>query len=91
MRFFPSKRPGKKANDRTIDILVTGMTCQKCVEHVTEALKSLETVKRVSVLLRSNEPIQVTILTDYEIEDETIRDCIKNAGYEVVTIERDDD
>ena len=67
------------------------MTCQKCVEHVTEALKSLETVKRVSVLLRSNEPSQVTILTDYEIEDDTIRDCIKNAGYEVVTIERDDD
>ena len=75
----------------TIDILVTGMTCQKCVEHVTEALKSLETVKRVSVLLRSNEPSQVTVLTDYEIEDDTIRDCIKNAGYEVVTIERDDD
>ena len=45
----------------------------------------------MSVLLRSNEPSQVTILTDYEIEDDTIRDCIKNAGYEVVTIERDDD
>lgn len=90
MRFFPAKRPDKIANDRTIDILVNGMTCQKCVEHVTEALESLESVKRVSVLLRSNEPSQVTVLTDYEIEDETIRDCIKNAGYEVVTIERDE-
>lgn len=90
MRFFPAKRPDKKANDRTIDILVNGMTCQKCVEHVTEALESLESVKRVSVLLRSNEPSQVTVLTDYEIEDETIRHCIKNAGYEVVTIERDE-
>ncbi|MBS5918196.1 MAG: heavy-metal-associated domain-containing protein [Varibaculum cambriense] len=89
MRFFPTKRPEQKANDRTIDILVTGMTCQKCVEHVTEALKSLETVKRVSVLLRTEEPSQVTILTDYEIEDQVIRDTIKDAGYEVVAIERD--
>lgn len=89
MRFFPAKRPGKKANDRTIDISVTGMTCQKCVEHITEALEGLETVKRVSVLLRSDEPSQVTILTDYEIEDQAIRDCIKDAGYEVVAIERD--
>ena len=54
MRFFPAKQPGKKANDRTIDVSVTGMTCQKCVEHITAALESLETVKRVSVLLRSN-------------------------------------
>ncbi|MDU1224742.1 heavy metal-associated domain-containing protein [Varibaculum cambriense] len=90
MRFFPAKQPGKKANDRTIDISVTGMTCQKCVEHITAALESLETVKRVSVLLRSNEPSQVTILTDYEIEDQTIRDTIKEAGYEVVAIERDE-
>ena len=90
MRFFPAKQPGKKANDRTIDISVTGMTCQKCVEHITEALESLETVKRVSVLLRSNEPSQVTILTDYEIEDQTIRETIKEAGYEVVAIERDE-
>ncbi|WIK88643.1 heavy-metal-associated domain-containing protein [Varibaculum cambriense] len=90
MRFFPAKQPGKKANDRTIDVSVTGMTCQKCVEHITAALESLETVKRVSVLLRSNEPSQVTILTDYEIEDQTIRDTIKEAGYEVVAIERDE-
>lgn len=90
MRFFPAKQPGKKADDRTIDVSVTGMTCQKCVEHITAALESLETVKRVSVLLRSNEPSQVTILTDYEIEDQTIRDTIKEAGYEVVAIERDE-
>lgn len=90
MRFFPAKQPGKKANDRTVDIAVTGMTCQKCVEHVTEALKSLDTVKRVSVLLRTEEPSQVTILTDYEIDDQVIRDTIKEAGYEVVGIERDE-
>ena len=90
MRFFPAKQPGKKADDRTIDVSVTGMTCQKCVEHINAALESLETVKRVSVLLRSNEPSQVTILTDYEIEDQTIRETIKEAGYEVVAIERDE-
>lgn len=89
MRFFPTKRPEQKANDRTIDIAVTGMTCNKCVEHVTEALDSLDNVKRVSVLLRTEEPSQVTILTDYEIEDQVIRDTIKDAGYEVVAIERD--
>lgn len=89
MRFFPAKRPGQKATDRTIDILVTGMTCNKCVEHISEALENLDTVKQVSVLLRTDEPSQVTILTDYEIEDQVIRDTIKDAGYEVVTIERD--
>lgn len=89
MRFFPAKRPGKKATDRTIDILVTGMTCNKCVEHISEALENLDTVKQVSVLLRTDEPSQVTILTDYEIEDQVIRDTVKDAGYEVVAIERD--
>ncbi len=89
MRFFPAKRPGQKATDRTIDILVTGMTCNKCVEHISEALENLDTVKQVSVLLRTDEPSQVTILTDYEIEDQVIRDTIKDAGYEVVAIERD--
>ncbi|WP_071129118.1 heavy-metal-associated domain-containing protein [Varibaculum massiliense] len=89
MRFFPAKRPGQKATDRTIDILVTGMTCNKCVEHISEALENLDTVKQVSVLLRTDEPSQVTILTDYEIEDQVIRDTVKDAGYEVVAIERD--
>lgn len=89
MRFFPAKRPGKKANDRTIDISVTGMTCQKCVEHITEALETLKNVKRVSVLLRTDEPSQVTILTDYEIADQVIRETIKEAGYQVVAIKRD--
>lgn len=89
MRFFPAKRPGQKATDRTIDILVTGMTCNKCVEHISEALENLDTVKQVSVLLRTEEPSQVTILTDYEIEDQVIRDTVKDAGYEVVAIERD--
>lgn len=87
MRFFPAKRPGQKAIDRTIDILVTGMTCDKCVERVTRALSNLDNVKRVSVLLRSDKPSQVTILTDYEI-DECIRETIKEAGYSVVAIER---
>ena len=65
------------------------MTCNKCVEHISEALENLDTVKQVSVLLRTDEPSQVTILTDYEIEDQVIRDTIKDAGYEVVAIERD--
>ena len=43
----------------------------------------------MSVLLRTDEPSQVTILTDYEIEDQVIRDTVKDAGYEVVAIERD--
>ena len=89
MGFFSGKRSDKKATDRTIDILVTGMTCNKCVEHVSEALENLDTVKQVSVLLRTDEPSQVTILTDYEIEDQVIRDTVKDAGYEVVGIERD--
>ncbi|WP_122819645.1 heavy-metal-associated domain-containing protein [Varibaculum vaginae] len=89
MWFFPAKRPGQKATDRTINILVTGMTCNKCVEHVSEALEHLDKVKRVSVLLRTDEPSQVTILSDYEIEDQVLRDTIKDAGYQVVGIERD--
>ncbi len=90
MGFFSTKRSDKKANDRTIDIAVTGMTCQKCVEHITAAFEALNTVKRVSVLLRTDEPSQVTILTDYEISDQVIRDTVKEAGYEVVGIERDE-
>jgi copper ion binding protein len=36
---------------------VTGMSCEHCVKHVTEALESIEGVKKVKVSLKAGEAL----------------------------------
>ena len=41
----------KEARERTVVLDVAGMTCQSCVEGITDALKQIEGVRRVEVSL----------------------------------------
>lgn len=74
--------------DQTLTIGVTGMTCQNCVQHVTEALEELGSVKNVSVELVNGGESQVTVITnDAENTDfEPLREAVEDAGYSVTTI-----
>ncbi|MBE6067807.1 MAG: heavy-metal-associated domain-containing protein [Clostridium lundense] len=65
-------------------ILVEGMSCGHCVNHVKEALNELNGVTSVDVNLDAKTAI---IETSIEVKDEDIRFAIDDAGYEVVGIQ----
>lgn len=65
-------------------IIVEGMSCGHCVNHVKEALVELEGVKAVDVDLASKTAV---IDAEGEVKDGDIKFAIEDAGYEVVAIE----
>ena len=65
-------------------IFIEGMSCQHCVNHVTEALKEISGVKTVDVDLKGKYAI---VEADRQIDDSEIKNAIEEAGYEVVKIE----
>lgn len=65
-------------------ILVEGMSCGHCVNHVKEALNELNGVTSVDVNLDTKTAI---IEASVEVKDEDIRFAIDDAGYEAAAIE----
>ncbi|UZQ48907.1 heavy-metal-associated domain-containing protein [Clostridium kluyveri] len=65
-------------------ILIEGMSCGHCVNHVKEALSELNGVTNVEVNLASKTAI---IEATVDVEDKDIKFAIDDAGYEVVGIE----
>ena len=65
-------------------ILVEGMSCGHCVNHVTEALKEIGATE-VEVSLERK---LATAEVDASITDEAIKLAIEDAGYDVVGIEK---
>jgi copper chaperone len=64
-------------------ILIEGMSCGHCVNHVNEALNELG-AKDVEVNL---EKMLATAEINEDITDEAIKAALEDAGYEVVGIE----
>lgn len=65
-------------------IKIEGMSCEHCVNHVTEALTELHGVKKVDVNLSAGRAV---IETEGEVEDKAIKTAISEVGYEVLSIE----
>ena len=65
-------------------ILVEGMSCGHCVNHVSEALKEIG-AKDVEVNLESK---FATAEIGDNISDDAIKVAIEDAGYDVVKIEK---
>lgn len=65
-------------------IIVEGMSCGHCVNHVKTALEDLNGVTNVSVDLASKTAV---VEADSDIQDADIKFAIEDAGYEVVSIE----
>ncbi|ERK32427.1 MULTISPECIES: heavy-metal-associated domain-containing protein [Clostridium] len=65
-------------------ILVEGMSCGHCVNHVKEALMELEGVSSVNVTLDDKTAV---LEASKDINDEDIKFAIDDAGYEVAGIE----
>lgn len=64
----------------TIQMTVLGMTCRKCVTHVTEALTDVEGVTGVSVDLESK---SATVETDGSVTIADLTEAVVAEGYEV--------
>lgn len=63
---------------------VEGMTCQHCVQHVKDALESIDGVSSAKVDLNS----KIAVLkSSNEVDDNAIKQAVKDAGYEVSGIE----
>jgi len=65
-------------------ILVEGMSCGHCVNHVSEALKDIG-AKDVEVSLDKK---LASVEISENITDEAIKAAIEEAGYDVVRIEK---
>ena len=61
-------------------INVTGMTCQNCVRHVTEALSTLPGVRSADVDLASG---SARLDTEREVPAAELRSVLDEAGYEL--------
>lgn len=65
-------------------ILIEGMSCQHCVNHVREALEELDEIKSAKVSLESK---SAEIELNSEVDDEKIKSAINEVGYEVTSIQ----
>jgi copper chaperone len=63
-----------------IEFAVQGMTCESCVNTVTEALKAVDGVKLAQVSL-SEERAQVTFDAE-KTSSERLKQAVERAGYE---------
>jgi copper ion binding protein len=64
-------------------INIEGMSCGHCVKRVENALKEIDGIKEVEVILEENKAI---IEFNGQMEDKTLIDAIDDAGYTVVSI-----
>jgi copper chaperone len=60
-----------------IDLGVGGMTCDDCVDHVTEALESVPGVERALVNLESR---SATVETQEEVTSEALGAAVRKTG-----------
>lgn len=68
----------------TKKILIEGMSCGHCVNHVTEALNEMAGVSNVKVSLETKSAV-IDVTSD--VSDEDIKAAIEDVGYDVVGIE----
>lgn len=63
-------------------IIIKGMSCSHCVNHVREALSELKDSKKVEVNLE-----QKYAIVETSSNDEEIKEKIEDQGYDVISIE----
>lgn len=63
-------------------IIIKGMSCNHCVNHVREALSELKDSQKVEVNLE-----QKYAIVETSSNDEEIKEKIEDQGYDVISIE----
>lgn len=65
-------------------VAVEGMVCSMCEAHINEAVRKAFPVKKVTA---SRAKGQTVILSEKELNEESLRQVISNTGYQVGTIQ----
>mgnify|MGYP004504947883 FL=1 len=63
-------------------IIIKGMSCSHCVNHVRQALSELKDSQKVEVNLE-----QKYAIVETSFNDEEIKEKIEDQGYDVISIE----
>lgn len=63
-------------------IIIKGMSCSHCVNHVRQALSELKDSQKVEVNLE-----QKYVIVETSSNDEEIKEKIEDQGYDVISIE----
>lgn len=63
---------------------VTGMTCQHCVNAVTEGLAGLTGVSKVDIFLVAGGASTVQVTSEAELDRGEVQAAVEEAGYELV-------
>ena len=74
----------KMSELKKLIVNVDGMSCNNCAKHVNKALSEIEGVKEVDVNLEDK---QAEVSYEGNIEEETLKSAIDEAGYEYKGIE----
>ncbi|HLR55484.1 MAG TPA: heavy-metal-associated domain-containing protein [Actinomycetales bacterium] len=70
----------------TTKLNVAGMTCQNCINHVTEELNEIPGVVAIDIELgEEDNPSIVRVTSEDRIDDDVLEAAIDEAGYEVVS------
>ncbi len=65
------------------NIKVEGMTCDHCVNAVTDELNKISGVTGVNIALNTDAPTPVNIVADNDISDADIKSAVEEAGYTI--------
>jgi copper chaperone CopZ len=69
-----------------IVLAVEGMMCGMCESHINDAVRTAFPVKKVT---SSHTKGQTVILTELDIDDDTLRKVIDKTGYTVVSVTKE--
>ena len=64
-------------------VSISGMVCQNCVNHATQALEAVPGVKKANVNLMRGE---AEVIVDDSVKDEDLLKAVVNAGYAATDI-----
>jgi cation transport ATPase len=77
------------AATQTIKANVNGMVCAFCAQGIEKKMRALSQTKDVYVNLKQR-IVAVEVKDGQTLSNDTVKDVIKNAGYEVTSIEMSD-
>jgi mercuric ion binding protein len=76
-------------NATTIEMTVNGLVCGFCAQGIEKTLRRNPATEDVFVNLE-HRLVAVATRTDADIADATLREALRDSGYDVVTIHRTD-
>ncbi|TWE11292.1 heavy-metal-associated domain-containing protein [Rudaeicoccus suwonensis] len=66
------------------DIIVNGMTCEHCVNAVTQEISAIDGVQSVQINLNAGGDSPVSITSDRPLEAGALAEAVDEAGYTIV-------